>query len=215
MSLKGKPLCAQNWFGSLLRDPRKTQPWTAMQIWHWPHLSCLRTILWAWVLLGAQFALSQDCGMSRTQQGVEIQPRRYKLKFTIVWIKWMALCAPPVQSDLSSCSKSFWIPRSSCWQMIPSTTAVQDKWRSVSVQTTWFPWISLDFPGFLYCRACRAQTIPPYSQLSHFDALQLPRDGFWFPEWTFWNWVPLTFLFQKWFLKCYISVNSSLTILVQ
>lgn len=29
--------------------------------------------------------------------------------------------------------------------MIPSTIAVQDKWRSVSVQTTWFPWISLDF----------------------------------------------------------------------
>lgn len=75
--------------------------------------------------------------------------------------------------------------------------------------------ISLDFPGFLYCRACRAQAIPHYSPLSHFDALQLPRGGFWFPEWTFWNWVPLTFLFQKWFLKCYISVNFSLTILVQ
>lgn len=62
MSLKGKPVCAQNWFGSLVRDPRKTQPWTAMQLWHWPHLSCLRTILWAGFCWELSFATLRTVG---------------------------------------------------------------------------------------------------------------------------------------------------------
>lgn len=58
MSLKGKPVCAQNLFGNLLRDPRETQPDLTLGTSQLPW-----TILWGEVFLGSQFPHPQDCGM--------------------------------------------------------------------------------------------------------------------------------------------------------
>lgn len=198
MSLKGKPVCAQNLFRSLLRDPRKTQPWVAVQMmWPWP----------------SQAASGQSCGVGFAGSSV------FPTLRTVGWGPWAELecsCGDPARkiklqiriqvnrvdgSVCTSCAK--WSQQ--LLQVLLNTQklllADDSKHNCSPRQVKEFVcsdnMISLDFLGFLYCRACRAQTIPRYSQLSHFDALQLPRGSFLVPWMNFLELSALNFPFSE------------------
>lgn len=173
-------LCTE-FIWDLLRDPRKTQPWIAMQvIWHWSHPSCLRTILWGGFLLGAQFSHPEDCGMrSLSRTRVQLWVWRSSLEDTnsnsgksSEWLCLHVLCR--VISAAAPSPFEYPEPPASRWfqaQLQSKTSEGVCLFRQRD-----FP----GFPGFLYCQACRAQTIPPYSQLSHLMPCSCPEMAFGF-----------------------------------
>lgn len=155
MSLKGKPVCAQNLFGNLLRDPRKTQPWIAMQmIQHWARPSCLRTILWGGFWLGTLFSHPENCGM-RSQCSCGCGDAAWKIQMQIqvnqVDGSVCTSCARGSRQLLKVLLNTQNLlladdSKHNCSPRQVKECVCSDN--VISLDFPEFPWISLKFPGF-------------------------------------------------------------------
>lgn len=134
-----------------------------------------------WVLLGAQFSHPEDCGMrslSRTQCsscgcGDPAWKTQMQIQVNQVDGSVLTSCAKGSQQLLKVLlhTQNVLLADDSKHNCSP---------RQVKECVCSDNMISLDFPGFLYCWACRAQTIPRYSQLSHLMPCSYPEMAFGF-----------------------------------